>query len=242
MAITTSNTESALEPLRISPPTSCAWHASSRPWADIQMLCQASIATAMPRIDALKTSCPMPAANCESACAPNATRSEPAMPAAMPVAIQRPRPAMPRVAAATMPTISAASRTSRNTMSAVPNIALLRDDHAVRGLLVVLADELVLAGLERPDVDGRLAVAGNHLLDLERLALELLGRGVLVLDEEFHLLAGGNLDAVGGDLVAFEGHVEFALGGKGDGCGRQDEGKGEARHRSLQGKRGYEVK
>ena len=46
-------------------------------------------------------------------------------PAAMPAASQRFRPGTSRVAAATMPTISAASRTSRKTMTAVANMAAL---------------------------------------------------------------------------------------------------------------------
>src|ERR1051326_5059431 len=101
---------------------------------------------------------------------------------------------MPCVAAATMPTMSAASRTSRKTMSAVPNI-LFRDDHALGGLLVELADEPVFTGLERAHVDRRFRLAGNHLLDLQLLALEFLGRRILVVDDELHLLPGRHLDA-----------------------------------------------
>src|ERR1700682_3571438 len=158
---------------------------------DIQMLCHASIATAIPRIDALKSSCPIPCASCEIAPAPPATSSEPTRPAPMPAPIHRPRAGMPRVAAATMPMMSAASRTSRKTMRAVPNMALFRDDHAVGGLLVEFADELVFAGFQRAHVDRRLRLAGDHLLDLERAAFEFLGRRILVFDEELHFLSRG---------------------------------------------------
>src|SRR5689334_7661081 len=112
---------------------------------------------------------------------------------------------MPVVAAATIPTISAASRTSRRTMRAVPNMALLGDDHALGGLLVEFADELVLAGLERPDEDRGLGLAGDHLLHLERMAFEFLRGRVLVVDHELHLLARGDLDAVRRELVVLDG-------------------------------------
>src|SRR5689334_5200679 len=174
------------------------------------MLCHASMTTAMPRMDALKSSWPMPSASSEMSCAPPATASEPTTPSARPAKMKRARPAMPRVAALTMPTMSAASRTSRKTMSAVPNI-LFGDDRAPGALLVVLADELVFAGLERAHVDGRLPLARDHLLDLERLALELLGRRVLVLDEQLHFLSRGNLDAIGRELVSLDRELELGL-------------------------------
>src|SRR5689334_4992939 len=131
---------------------------------------------------------------------------------------------MSRVAAAMMPMISAASRTSRKTMRAVPNMVcysrdwpeqgrarqwLLRDDHALRRLLVELADELVFARLERPDDEGRRRLARDHLLAVELLALEFLRRRILVLDDELHLLARRHLDLVRREHVVLDDQLEF---------------------------------
>ncbi len=83
-AITTSTTDISRAPLITSLPIFFAFSASSRPWMDIQMLCQASITTAMPRIEALKSSCPMPSASWPICSAPNATRIDPSRPAPNP--------------------------------------------------------------------------------------------------------------------------------------------------------------
>src|SRR6478752_2212838 len=48
MSTTSASTESSFAPERMSPPTFFAFSESSRPWIDIQMLCQASITTAVP--------------------------------------------------------------------------------------------------------------------------------------------------------------------------------------------------
>ena len=61
------------------------------------------------RTIALNHSWPEPLSESAIHPAPSATRTAPAMPSARPPPIQRPRPVTPRVAAATMPTISAAS-------------------------------------------------------------------------------------------------------------------------------------
>src|SRR5689334_1226607 len=225
-----SSTESSAAPSRTAPPIFLALAASSRPCDDIQMLCHASITTAMPRIDALKSSCPIPSASREMNSAPPATSIDPTTPAAMPAAIQRERPGMPRVAAPMMPTIRAASRTSRKTTRAVPNMSLLGDDHALGGLLIELADELVLARLERPHEHRALRLARNDLLDLEVVALELLGGGVLVVDHDLHLLARGDLDAVGGELVVLDHDVDVPVGGEDAERGSEEGGGDEAKH------------
>src|SRR6202165_6163114 len=165
MSTTTSSTDISFAPLRMSPPICFALAASSRPCTDLQVLARASITRAMPRIVALKSPCPIPSATCEMRSAPNATRIEPSNPAASPAPIQRLRPGIPCVAAVTTPMMRAASRTSRNTMSAVPNMALLGDDHALGGLLVELAGERVFARLQGADDDRGLRLGGGYLLD-----------------------------------------------------------------------------
>src|SRR4051812_9840936 len=169
-------------PASVPPPAATAWPAlfisaaSSRPWRAIQMLCQASMTTATMRIAALKSSWPTPAKADDSACTKSATSPAPRTPPRTPAPIHQPRSAMPRVTAMVMPTMRPASMTSRKTMMSAPSITvLLRDDGALRGALVILAEEGVAPGLERLQRDFRLAVAGDHLLDAERLALELLG-------------------------------------------------------------------
>src|SRR5260221_13973048 len=225
-------TESSRAPLWISVPIFFALAESSRPCTVIQMLCQPSMTTATPRIDALKSSWPMPWARLESTPAPAATASAPRRPTPSPPTIQRVRPSSPRVAAPTMPRVSAASRTSRKTMRAVPNM-LFRDDHALGGLLGELADERVLARLQWTHEDRGPRLARDHLLDLQRRALELFGRGVLVFDDELHLLAGGYLDSVGDELVALDGEAEFGLtrGEGAEGGREEEEAGGKSRHR-----------
>ena len=109
-ATTVVSTESSLAPLLTRWPASRALAASSRPCFAIHRLCHASIATATERMEALRISCPMPSASDAIASAPNATTHEPASPSAIPPARTRFRRSMPRVAAATMPTMRAASR------------------------------------------------------------------------------------------------------------------------------------
>src|SRR5262249_31539781 len=154
-------------------------------------LCQASISTAMPSTVALKSSWPTPSAIAAMRSVPSATTPAPRIPATTPPTSHTVRPGMLRVAAATMPTISAASSTSRKTMIAVASMAdflLLHDHGALGGLLVVLADEGIAAGLEGPDEDRRGRLAGDHLFAIERVALEFLWRRVAVLDDELDLL------------------------------------------------------
>src|SRR5947199_671231 len=87
-----------------------------------------------------------------------------------------------------MPRSSAASKASRRvTTNVAPMVrpaALLGHDAALGGLLVVLADEAVGAGLERGHLEAHGLAARDHLFDPEVAALELLGRAVLVGDDQ----------------------------------------------------------
>src|SRR6476646_156749 len=61
---------------------------------------------------------------------------------------------------------------------------LLGDDDALRGGRVELTDERIAARRKGPDENRGLGFPGNHFLAVERMAVELLGRGVLVVDDE----------------------------------------------------------
>src|SRR5438105_11097942 len=102
----------------------------------------------------------------------------------MPPAIQRPRPAIASVATSTMPTISPASRTSRKTIRAAASMASVsgfgRGHPALGGLRVELAHEAVGPGLQRADGERHLAFGRDQFLDLQVVAVELLGGHVLV--------------------------------------------------------------
>src|SRR5215469_4446728 len=78
--------------------------------------------TAVNRIAASNSSCPMPATADAISPVNAATSAAPATPAAIPSATVRPRRGTPTVAARTMLTINAASRTSRNTMTATASM------------------------------------------------------------------------------------------------------------------------
>ncbi len=117
------NTEHSLRPSRMSPPTARALAANAAPCDDIQMLCHASITTAIPSTLALNSSCPMPLAKDPITSVKAATTPAPTSPASSPANSQPRLPGMLCVAAATIPMISAASSTSLKTMMAVPNMA-----------------------------------------------------------------------------------------------------------------------
>src|SRR5258708_17505034 len=185
----------------------------SRPCRFIQMLCQPSIDTAIRSTSALKISWPMPEAAEAIAPAKIATTTAPAPPPAIPFATHMARPATPRVAARTMPMISAASSTSRNTITAVASMCgpLLGDDAPLGSLFVVFADKLVSASFERADRQRCLAVARDDFLALQIVAFKLLGRRIEVLHHQLDLLAGGHLEFLRVKLVILDGEDEDVL-------------------------------
>src|SRR5665647_283608 len=120
----TSNIEHSLVPSEMFLPTDFALAAKAAPCDDIQMLCQASISTAMPSTMELKISWPIPLASDPITSVKAATNPEPAKPAITPAISQRLLLGTLRVAAARIPMIREASSTSRNTMMAVANMTL----------------------------------------------------------------------------------------------------------------------
>ena len=112
-------------------------------------------------------------------------------------------------------------------------VALLGDDHALRGLFVVFADERIAARLERPDEDRRRRLAGDHLFAVERMALEFLGRRIAVLDDELDLLSGGHDELGRLELVVLDHELELVVGrrsGQGKGqAGREGKADGQRR-------------
>src|SRR6185312_6421038 len=214
--------------------------AISRPCRAIQALCHISMTTAIASTAALNSSWPEPWKASEITPAKAATMAAPARPPPMPMAIQRPRPPTPCVAASTMPTMRPASSTSRKTMINAPSMSgysefrLFRDDHALRGVFVILADERVLAGLERADAHDALAVADDDLLDLERVALEFLRRRVIVDDGDGMALAGRDLELGRGELVVLDRQREVVRLRKGGGeQGGSDGGGDQSLHGST---------
>src|SRR5205823_3783599 len=174
-------------------PTELRLAAISRPWRVIHTLCQPSIATATNSTVALKISWPRPDAAAASTSANAATTSAPSVPPTIPYVTHAPLPSTPRVAARTMLTTSAASSTSRRTMTAVASTVipgrLLCDDAASGGFFVELADELVSSRLERPHRQGRFALAGDDFFQLEVMAFEFFGGRVEIFNEKLETLA-----------------------------------------------------
>src|SRR5690242_7583695 len=161
------------------------------------MLCQPSMPTARSRITAFNNSWPIPAAAAAISAANRATMPAPTTPPAIPVETQNPRRGAPALAARTMPTISAASSTSRNTMMAAPSITtphLFCYDMTACGLRVEITKELVFSGLQRADIHHDFLSAGDHLLAPELGAFEFFRRRVVVFHRQGDLLAGRNLD------------------------------------------------
>src|ERR1700737_5445311 len=153
----------------------------------------------MARIAALNSSCPMPANKFDNAPANIATTQAARTPTSTPPPIHRLRCGTVRVTASTMPMIRPASKTSRKTiMSAAITIAsLLNEQRAARDLFVVFVDKFVTAGFLRAHIDRRVAPGGDHLLDLQGLALEFhrLGIQILQLDHDRHIGGGAGFGA-----------------------------------------------
>src|ERR1700731_3259966 len=126
----------------------------------------------------------MPSAVAAIVPAAAATPSAPSTPPATPPPTQTPRRAAPWLAAMTMPTISAASSTSRKTMIAVASIGLCLFHHkATTRRAVEVVKEFVGAGIERADKDADLAAGLDDLLAMQHGALEFRVDGLLVLDD-----------------------------------------------------------
>src|SRR5215212_879899 len=147
--------------------------------------------TAMPRIAALNSSCPMPANSCDSAPVKTATTQAASAPASTPPPIQRLRCGTAPVTASTMPIIRPASNTSRNTMmrAASTGVGLLHYQGAAR-LLVEVIVEFIAPGLQRPHIDEAFAVGGAHLFDAQRLAFKFHRFAVEVLEPKRDRLVG----------------------------------------------------
>src|SRR5882757_8381143 len=198
---TTASANSDFEPSTTARPAARNSPASSLPCRAIQTLCKVSITTAMTRIAALNSSCPMPANRFDKAPAKTATRQAAKTPTTTPPPIHWLRCRTVRVTASTMPMIRPASKTSRKTMisaAITTRSCLLLFDHqcAAGDLLVILVEEFVAAGLLRAHVDGGVAAAGDHLLDLQGLAFEFhrLGVEILQLDHDRGIGGRGDLD------------------------------------------------
>src|SRR6266852_2273785 len=123
-----------------------------------------------------------------------------------------------------MPSSSAASKASRRVTPKVAPIGSLGDDPALGRRLVKIADERIASGLERAHPDLQRLAAGDDLLDPELLALELLGRDVLVGDHEHERYPRLHPDFVRLEPVLLDGDGNLEVGGGGRGCGNnQDE-------------------
>src|ERR1700704_1390479 len=91
-----------------------------------------------------------------------------------------------------MPIINPASNTSRKTMmSAARTGARLLHGQGAARLFVEIVVKFVATGLQRPHIDGALAVGGHYLFDPQRFAFKLHGFGVEVLDSESDGFVGG---------------------------------------------------
>src|SRR5947207_15218755 len=158
------------------------WRAISRPWPAIHKLCQPSITAARSRIEAVNTSCPLPASASDRAPANKARSAAPITPAPMPHAMKVPRWTIPRVAASTMLTISPASNTSRKTMIRLAStesflhLLLGCGDRTGRRIGMIIVEKFVRSGLQRPHHDADRATWDDDLLDMQVTALELRGR------------------------------------------------------------------
>src|SRR5579862_9482172 len=162
------------------------------------------MATARMRMLASKISCPEPR-NSPAICpAKAATSAAPTTPAITPRLTQRARPATPLVAASTMPTIRPASMTSRKTIRRLASMALLGDHHALRGIGMVFAHEIVAARRERPEAHDAFIAASDDFFDMQCRGVEFLCAGILVREKDLRWHVRLHMDLGGGEFVIFE--------------------------------------
>src|SRR5437870_6633551 len=109
--------------------------------------------------------------------------------------------------------------------------ALLRDDPALGGALVEIADEVVRPLLERGHPEAEGLARWDHLLDAEIVALELLGCRVLVGDDENEGRARRHRDLLRGEAVVLDGERDLGRirrpGGSTPGDDGEDKGPDE---------------
>src|SRR3984893_1904274 len=119
-----------------------------------------------------------------------------------------------------MPRMRDASKASRSVTTKVAPMtrraALLRHDAALGRLGVVLALESVGARLEPVHLHPNRLAGGNDLLDPEVVALELLGRLVLVGDDQDERAVGLDPDLFGLEPVVLDRQSDLRLGAGGD--------------------------
>src|SRR6266516_2849230 len=140
--------------------------------------------------------------------AKTATRQAPSTPPATPPLIHRPRCGTERVTAITMPTIRPASNTSRKTMiKAASTAASFHHERAAIGLIEIV-EEFVFAGFERTDAYDALAIRGDHLLGLERLALEFHRGSVAIGDADHDAGVRRRLDLGRLELLVLHGELD----------------------------------
>src|SRR6266404_163938 len=170
----------------------------------------------------------MPAAAAAISAAKRATTPAATTPPAKPQETQNPRRGAPVLAARTMPTISAASSTSRNTMIAAPSIwtiLLFHNDVTTRSGRVEVAEKFVPPGLERADIDGDLFSAGDHLLAPELGAFEFFRCWIVIFHNQSNFLADRDLDFGRPEFVVLDyEHVGWFLR-RGGSSGSQNQGK-----------------
>src|SRR5579864_1300085 len=156
----------------------------------------------------------MPCAAAAIAAAKIATSIAPRMPAAIPPDTHNPRPSAPRLAAMTIPTISAASSTSRKTMMAVASIgALLLHYQAAARCLIEIVKELIGTGIERPDKNADLTASRDDLLAVQDGALEFGIDHLLILDDQLDFDPSGNGNIARYELMILDRDQDLCVGG-----------------------------
>src|SRR5580704_5426335 len=196
---------SDFEPAATASPAARNSAAISRPCRAIQTLCQVSMMTAKPRMEALKISWPLPPNSSDKPPVNSATRQAPSTPATTPPDTQSVRPRTPAVTAMTMPTIKPASKTSRKTIRRDASTVTSWHDQVTLRLVVKVIIEIVFAGLLRADVNDGLAAGRDDFFEVQIAALEFRDDVVEILDVEFDRLARRRMDFRWIEFVILDG-------------------------------------
>src|SRR5208282_429377 len=143
----------------------------------------------------------------------------------------------PLVTAMMMPTMMPASITSRKTIISAPSIdrpfSSFRNDRALRGVLVEIAEEGEAAGAERAYPHLALFARRNHFLDRRVVHFEFVGRVVQILDADEERLAGRHVNFSRREAMILQrdriGRQVLGAGGADDGAGESHGADGGAK-------------
>ena len=96
-----------------------------------------------------------------------------------------------------------------------------------------IVEEMIAAGIERPDLHGDFAARRHDLLDAQRLALEFRGREIEIFHDDGEGLVGRRVRFGGREFMVLDGDVDRRLLRQGRRCKQRSQSKNCGRIRAV---------